>query len=105
MLKDILLLLKCLEFTEIKLFEFFPDGMIQFFQAEEGKVSEGGEDPAFGDEDGGFHFGFIFGFTAAMAVTKPLLQESRENTECMILRLSMDMVLSCAKLYCCADER
>jgi len=51
-----------LELVVIQFHEFFRDGLIQFGQAEEGKISQSGENPAFGDQDRRFHFGFIFGF-------------------------------------------
>jgi len=52
-----------LEFAVIELLQFLGDGLIDLGQAEESVVAEGGEDPAFGDQNGRFHFGFIPGFS------------------------------------------
>ena len=46
----------------IELLEFFPDGLIQFCEAEEGVVSQGGQDPAFGDKTADSTLALSLGF-------------------------------------------
>ena len=52
--------MELLEGAGIEVLKFVSDGLVEVGEAEEGVVAQGGQDPAFGNEDGAFDFGFIF---------------------------------------------
>lgn len=52
-----------LEGAVIQILKFLRNGLVQLCQAEESMVSQGSQDPAFGQKDRRFDFGFILGFS------------------------------------------